>query len=233
MTKAATKISRVGLKLIEGFEGFVGHPYWDPYGKVWTIGYGETEGVGPNTPDQTPGYAEEVLRRKLASSYEPAIHALGVSLNQNQYDALCSVVWNLGPGIIGQGSQLGTDLRTRKWSTFASHLLSYDSAGGQVLPGLQTRRQAEANLFMSRKAGGTPLGAPVGEVGPGAGSHALPLPTRQSNPKDHSPKVRHSGKIQSEYGQHFKGHTIAMRDLRNRSPKLTAPAPKPIKYTRR
>jgi len=42
------KVSEAGVGLIKEFEGFPynGRPYLDSV-KVWTIGYGHTEGVGP------------------------------------------------------------------------------------------------------------------------------------------------------------------------------------------
>lgn len=143
-------ISENGLKLIEQFEGYSATPYWDHFGRVWTRGYGETEGIGPNSPRLTPQEAENNLRRLVQERYEPSIAALGVELNQNQWDALCSFAWNLGAGIFT--GELRDALERHDWQSAASQMLLYDHAGGQVLEGLARRRRIEAALFLEPAA---------------------------------------------------------------------------------
>ena len=145
------EISEHGLEFIAGFEGYRYNAYWDPYGHCWTVGIGETQNVGPNS---TMTYAQALadLKGRLAREYEPALTALGVPLNQNQWDALCSFIWNLGPGSMSW--DVGRDLRARNYDAAANALLEYDRAGGVVLSGLARRRQAERTLFL------TPVPAP-------------------------------------------------------------------------
>src|ERR1700685_2360136 len=111
-------ISANGLRLIEGFEGWSAVPYWDSYGRVWTRGYGETGGSGPHSPTLTRAQGQANVQRLGETRYEYAIRDLGVALNQNQWDALCSFVWNLGPGIL-QGS-LGGLLKAKHFDDFAN-----------------------------------------------------------------------------------------------------------------
>jgi GH24 family phage-related lysozyme (muramidase) len=139
-------ISDAGVALIAEFEGFSSTPYWDPYGRVWTRGYGETEGIGPGSPAISERHGRERLRRLIEQRYEWAIRQLGVELNQNQWDALCSFVWNLGAGIFT--GQLRAELEGRQWNAAAQLMLAYDHAGGQVLPGLTRRRRLEAELLL-------------------------------------------------------------------------------------
>lgn len=134
--------------MIEGFEGWSSRPYWDPYGRVWTRGFGETEGIHQNSPSISRAQGEANLKHLVETRYEWALRSLNVALNQNQWDALCSFVWNLGAGIF-QGTTLGNELRAREWVAAANSMLQYDHAGGQVLEGLKTRREAEAHLFLS------------------------------------------------------------------------------------
>lgn len=143
-------VSSAGLRLIEGFEGWSSAPYWDSYGGVWTRGYGETEGIGPHSPWLSRAQGEANLKRLVETRYEWAIRQLGVELNQNQWDALCSFVWNLGAGIFG--GHLGQLLRARDFNGFANAMLAYDHAGGVRLAGLTRRRQEERALFL-RAAG--------------------------------------------------------------------------------
>ncbi|MGH2878959.1 MAG: glycoside hydrolase family protein [Solirubrobacteraceae bacterium] len=144
----ARHISTRGLHLIEGFEGWSSCPYWDSYGGVWTRGYGETEGISGGSACISRAQGELKLRLLVEARYEWALRGLGVSLNQNQWDALCSFVWNLGAGIF-QGTSVGADLRVRNWQGAASSMLQYVHAGGVVLAGLVTRRRAEVALFLA------------------------------------------------------------------------------------
>lgn len=141
------KLSDKGAALIEGFEGFRSRPYRDAVG-VWTIGYGSTKGVGPNTPPVSRGQARARLKREVDQVYGAAVNRLGVPLNQHQFDALCSFTYNLGPGAIGPSTGIGRALRARKWRRAADELLKWDKAGGRTLLGLTRRRRAERALFL-------------------------------------------------------------------------------------
>lgn len=148
-------VSSRGLTLIEGFEGWSSRPYWDPYGHVWTRGFGETEGIGPHSPAISRAQGSANLKRRLERFYEPSIRALGAGLNQNQWDALCSFVWNLGAGIFT--GTLRSELQHRSWRAAADIMLQYDHAGGVVLEGLRTRREAEMRLFLTPAVNPDPL----------------------------------------------------------------------------
>lgn len=143
----ARKLSEGGAKLIEGFEGFVAHPYQDSVG-VWTIGYGSTKGVGPGTPNVTEGAADARLKAEVDASYGATINALGLPLNQHQFDALVSFVYNVGTGGVGVDTGVGRSLRGHQWHAAADHMLEWDKAGGQVLEGLHARRMTERALFL-------------------------------------------------------------------------------------
>lgn len=134
-----------GLHLIEEFEGFVDHQYRDSVG-VPTIGFGTTAAdISPLPLTCTRAQAEQWLVGHLASKYEPAINGLGVPLNQNQFDALVSLAYNCGPGVVDW--QIGRDLRARNYAAASGDFMHYVFAGGQVLQGLVNRRAAERHLF--------------------------------------------------------------------------------------
>jgi len=160
------EISAAGLALIESFEGFPndGRPYNDPVGHA-TVGYGHLLHRGPVTDadrrgvwlrgQQTPGRltraeARLLLRRQLALNYEPAVRQLGVSLNQNQYDALVSFVYNVGVGAVANTTGVGRALRQKRYQDAANELLRWDKAGSPPKPlaGLTRRRRAERDLFL-------------------------------------------------------------------------------------
>jgi len=152
-------IDAAGALLVERFEGFSSCPYPDPVlgWSVPTRGFGETEGIHRNSPCISRGAAQRNLIRLLESRYMWAARDLGVPLNQSQWDSLGSTLWNLGAGIIGRGTQLGNLLRARNYRGYANALLAYDHAGGQVIAGLRTRREAEARLFLAAPPKPKPL----------------------------------------------------------------------------
>jgi lysozyme len=141
-----THIDKRGLLLIESFEGYRRCAYWDPYGHVWTAGFGQTQGIYAGFCFADRAAAEANLKRSVEATYEPYIRALGVRFNQNQWDALCSFAYNLGAGIFG-GTSVGADLRARNFGAATHVMLQYVYAGGVVLPGLVARRREEVALF--------------------------------------------------------------------------------------
>lgn len=141
------RISEEGVTLVKEFEGFRSAPYRDAVG-VWTIGYGETKGVGPDTHSITQKEASDLLRRRLDADYGSHVTNLGVELAQNQFDAITSFVYNVGPGGISRDTGIGRALRAKNWSVAADELLKWDKAGGRALAGLTRRRRAERALFL-------------------------------------------------------------------------------------
>lgn len=148
------RLSRKGAQLIESFEGFRSCPYRDAVG-VWTIGYGSTKGVGPNTKCISRAAAEDRMMREVDATYGAAVSKIP-GLNQSQFDAMTSFVYNVGPGGIGTNTGVGRALRAKEWNKAANELLKWDKAGGFSLAGLTRRRQAERRLFLSGKS--TPTG---------------------------------------------------------------------------
>lgn len=145
------RISKDGLALVKAAEGFRSKPYRDAVG-VWTIGYGETKGIGPGTHPWTEKYAAERLAKRIDADYGSHVRALDLPLNQNQYDALCSFVYNLGAGAIKTrepgSTGVGRALRAHNWQQAADQMLQWDKAGGRRLLGLTRRRKAERALFL-------------------------------------------------------------------------------------
>lgn len=140
------RTSKAGAAMIGSFEGFVGHVYRDAVG-VPTIGYGHTGPdvyrIGHLTQAQGLALLQKDLRR-----YEDPVNALGLKLNQHQFDALVSFTYNLGPLYLARGHSLGDALHRKDWRGAADAMLLYDKAGGRTLPGLTRRRRAERALFL-------------------------------------------------------------------------------------
>lgn len=147
LTGSSIQIGSSGLHLIEQFEGYRQCAYWDQFGGVETVGFGQTR--LPNGHAVYAGFcfsglvaATANLKTSVEREYQWAIRALGVSFNQNQIDALDSFVYNLGAGIF-TGS-----LRSAIQHYNPYPMLAYDHAGGVVLSGLYRRRHEEVALFL-------------------------------------------------------------------------------------
>lgn len=137
--------SHRGLAMIESFEGFSAVQYDDGTGTM-TIGYGTTAAdISPLPTRCTRAQAEGWLAVHLQSKYEPSVNQLGVSLNQNQFDALVSLAYNVGPAVFGDS--IGQHLHARSFQAASADFMLYVHAGGRVLQGLVNRRRAERQLF--------------------------------------------------------------------------------------
>ena len=140
-------ISEKGIKLLKDFEGFRTHAYQDSVG-VWTIGYGHTKGVTPNMVIST-AEGEEMLVEEL-KEYENYVDDLvKVPLDQHQYDALVSWVYNLGPTNFRSSTMLRV-LNEGKYEEVPNQIRRWNKAGGKELDGLTRRRNAEAERFAGK-----------------------------------------------------------------------------------
>lgn len=133
-------------------------------GKPWTIAWGDTEGV---VPGMVVSQAEADARyaKRLVRDFEPATRrAVLVPLNQRQWDAVVSTVYNTGPGgaaakrdgilylASGQPSTFLRKLNAGDYAGAAAELPKWVRAGGQVLKGLQRRREAARLVFLGMDA---------------------------------------------------------------------------------
>ena len=143
----AHEVSDGVVALIKQFEGFSSHPYRDAVG-VWTIGYGETAGVGPHTAPWSEAYASQRLRARLNRDYVPAVLAANKKLKQNELDGFASFVYNVGVGGVSSATRVGRYLRAGNVRAAADAILAWNKAGGRVLLGLDRRRHAERALIL-------------------------------------------------------------------------------------
>ena len=139
-------ISDTGIAAIKSYEGVRLNAYLDSVG-VPTIGVGHTLGVKISdtiTADQ----ADEFLRADLEDAEDAVNQLVKVPLNQGQFDALVSFVFNLGRGSL-QRSTLLKLLNAGDYDGAADQFLVWNQAGGRVLPGLVKRRTSERIMFLT------------------------------------------------------------------------------------
>lgn len=150
--------SSAGRVAITQREGVVLTAYKDSVG-ILTIGVGHTSAAGK--PTVTPGMkitkaeADEILSRDLATFEKAVNDAVKVSLNQNEFDALVSLAFNIGGGAFKK-STLVKRLNAGDRAGAANAFLMWNKAGGKTLQGLVNRRKAERLQFLSGKPGPTP-----------------------------------------------------------------------------
>ena len=137
-------ISNKGIELIKQFEGCRLKAYQDSV-DVWTIGYGHTEGVYEGM-EISQHQADIMLGSDLVKYANYINEYVTVSLNPNQFDALTSWVYNLGPGNLKSSTMLKV-LNEGSYDDVPFQIKRWNKAGGKVLKGLVRRREAEAELF--------------------------------------------------------------------------------------
>jgi len=141
-------ISQEGLSLIKKFEGCELEAYKCAAG-VWTIGYGSTKGIKEgDTVSQEE--ADKLLLHEM-EEYEGYINDMvNVDLEQNQFDAMVSWVFNLGPANL-KASTLLKVLNAKDYEGVPAQIKRWNKAGGKVLQGLIRRREAESLLFAGKE----------------------------------------------------------------------------------
>ena len=138
------QMTEEGLALIRRFEGFRASAYRCPAG-VWTIGYGHTSQAGP--PAVRPGMVigEDEANRILSADVERFADAV---VSAAQFSALVSFAYNVGIAAFRTSSVLKA-VNDGRFTEVPARLKLWVKGGGRVLPGLERRRAAEAELFMS------------------------------------------------------------------------------------
>ena len=150
--KVSTKMKVSNIDLIKESEGLVLKAYLPTPNDVWTIGYGHTKGVKPGQII-TKDTAEEYLKQDLSWVEAVIDKWVKVDLTQNQYDALASLIYN-----IGEGNFIGSSVL--RWLNSENYVQAADSfvlwnkqrnkktGKLEVLNGLTKRRQEEKELFL-------------------------------------------------------------------------------------
>lgn len=157
------RVSDKGLAFIAAHEGFRSNAYYDPVGIV-TIGYGftmrgkafadywkRTRNRGLRISDKIAREeADDILRLIIERDYGKAVNDRLGQIEQHQFDAAVSFVFNVGPrGLkwrwaqsLAEGNIKDAAKRLRNTAT---------TAQGKKLRGLVRRRKEEADLLLNGK----------------------------------------------------------------------------------
>jgi lysozyme len=144
--------SQNGLNLITEFEGFRSNPYLDQ-NNIPTIGYGSThyeDGSAVTMDDDSITKDEAMsLLAIFVKNFENTVNTeVTADINQNQFDALIDLVYNIGPGHFANSTVLKV-VNGESDVDIATAFMMWDVAGGGPNPGLIRRRQAEIDLYNS------------------------------------------------------------------------------------
>jgi lysozyme len=153
------KTSPAGVALIRYFESCALKAYPDPKtgGAPWTCGWGETEGVGPDTW-WTQDECDRRLAVSIAAREAMVSRYVTHSMTQGQFDAFVSLFYNIGPGNQykdgiahlhpdGRPSTLLRSFNVGDIGKCEDEWVKWISPGSVVAHGLLNRRRAELALF--------------------------------------------------------------------------------------
>lgn len=145
------QIGAKGLNLIKKYEGFKSSPYKCPAG-IPTIGYGATyypDGRKVKLTDKpiTTKEADTMLLNML-KHYEQGVDSFTTdSVNQNQFDALVSIGYNIGLQALKGSTLIRKVNLDPNDKTIKNEFMRWTKANGKVLDGLINRRKEEAELY--------------------------------------------------------------------------------------
>ena len=143
-------VSLFGIDLICGFEGLRLKAYDDGVG-VWTIGFGTTvypHGIRVKKGDTcTEAQAKAYMAYDLKKFESAVNNVVTVPLNQNQFDALVSLAYNIGTSAFSK-STLVKKLNADDSRGAAEQFDVWVNAGGKRMQGLVNRRAKENEVFL-------------------------------------------------------------------------------------
>lgn len=154
---SSMKASERLITVLKQFEGFIAKPVWD-YSQ-YSVGYGSAV---KEDSEEFERYMEEgiteeeadALLRKYVAIGENAINNLidtyGLTLSQQQFDALIDFCYNCGTSWTKQeGSFRASIISGATGTKFLNAIVSWCKAGGKIETGLIKRRLAEANMYLN------------------------------------------------------------------------------------
>ena len=153
------QMSEHGLGLLQKWEGFELKVYKDSAG-LPTIGVGHlltkselTSGkivINAVSVKYSDGLTNQQVLDLLSQDLKPVEkivnNGVKVPLNQNQFDALVSFVFNVGNAAFAASTLLKL-LNQKQYADVPAQLLRWVRSGGQVVQGLLNRRKNEISLW--------------------------------------------------------------------------------------
>jgi lysozyme len=148
----ALKTSKKGMEFIRKYEGFRAKKYTCA-GGFPTIGIGTVIDTKAEewllTATITESQAYDLLQKDLAQ-FERVVNSSVIKpITQNQFDALISFVYNMGPNAFKKSTLLKKVNLNPIDPLIADEFRKWRKAGGKINDGLVKRREAEIALYFS------------------------------------------------------------------------------------
>jgi lysozyme len=145
------QIGAKGLNLIKKYEGFKSAPYKCPAG-IPTIGYGATyypNGAKVKLTDKPVTQKEaDTMLLNMLKHYEQGVDSFTTDkVNQNQFDALVSIGYNIGLQALKGSTLIRKVNLDPNDKTIKNEFMRWTKANGKVMDGLLNRRKEEAELY--------------------------------------------------------------------------------------
>lgn len=146
-------LSEEGIAFIKQWEGFRAKAYICPAGKI-TIGYGHVLKPNENYDHLTEGISDSIATDLLLKDLKLVEDNINIKVKaplfQNQYDALCSLVYNVGCGAFNRSRgllQLNKENYKDAIIEFFSKERGFVNINANKSLGLINRRKAEQILW--------------------------------------------------------------------------------------
>ncbi len=144
------RTSQPGIDFIKSFEGYRNRVYY--IGGAPHIGYGHL--IKPSEPHLLTNVISEaeavaLLANDLAQAEAVVNSQIFVPLNQDQYNALVSLVFNIGASAFATSTVKGRINNKFSQLDIAEAWERWNKDEGVILPGLVARRSAEVLLYFT------------------------------------------------------------------------------------
>ncbi|KAF7341590.1 Lysozyme [Mycena sanguinolenta] len=168
---ASYPVNTAAVDLIKSFEKFRSEPYLDNGTEGYpTIGWGYkcrkpdcTELLSKSyTLPLSDAQGEKLFREKLQVAVDDvrAVVGKGVDLNENQFGALVSLAYNTGRGNLEKSKLISRLNKGEDQNTvFVEETMDWVHSGGKRVRGLENRREAERQLFVTMPSGAETVAA--------------------------------------------------------------------------
>lgn len=162
VNREGMQLSKAGSDFIKSYERFMSNPYRDAVG-VWTIGFGNTyyedrRKVSGSDKPISEVRASELKQNIINMDFAPAVNLLFADeiargqINQNQFDALLSLAYNIGTRGLA-GSSVYKNIKRGNMQKAADSFLAWNKGrvNGRLVEirGLTRRRNDERAMFLS------------------------------------------------------------------------------------
>ena len=145
------------LAFMKVFEKLMLKAYPDPGSKNGlpiTIGYGSTFYEDGSRIKMGDVITEEKARKLFeweVNTKTKVLNAMKLNLNQNQFDALVSFVYNVGVGAFNNSDMKKKIKLNPNDPSIEAEFMRWTKNDGKVLKGLVTRRKEEAKIYFTHE----------------------------------------------------------------------------------